>query len=115
MLQKALAKLRKLEAMTLDAAARSLDSDALEKILQAELADHDIEAFVRDRFAEARSSAKSLPKKCWRAIYQFAGPIGIDPGPLTLRELLLTCPPHRRGWPKAATAGNGPIRCACLR
>ena len=61
-LQKALTKLRKLEAMTLDAATKALDSDALEKILQAELADHDIEAFVRERLAEARSSATSLPK-----------------------------------------------------
>ena len=58
-LQKALTKLRKLEAMTLDAATKALDSDALEKILQTELADHDIEAFVRERLAEAKSSARS--------------------------------------------------------
>ena len=56
-LTKAIEKLRKLEGMTLNAAAQALDSDVLERVVQQELADTDLETELRARLAEAKAEA----------------------------------------------------------
>ena len=55
-LKKALEKLRKLEAMTLDAASKALDSDALEKLMKQELDATSIEEFVRRELKKQKSA-----------------------------------------------------------
>lgn len=55
-LQKALAKFHKLEAMTQDAVSKALDSDALERLMQMELDANSIEEFVRRELAKLASA-----------------------------------------------------------
>ena len=54
LLTKALAKLKKLERITADAAAAVLDGDTMERVLQEELANADAETELRAALAEAR-------------------------------------------------------------
>ena len=56
LLEKALAKHERLEAMAMKAAQDALDSPALERLLEKELAATDVEEFVRKRLEEARRS-----------------------------------------------------------
>lgn len=55
-LRRALVKLEKLEKMTIQAAIDALDSNSLERLLAAELEEHDLEKLIRERMAELRSS-----------------------------------------------------------
>lgn len=57
-LQKALAKFQKLEAMTVDATEKALDSDALERLMQTELDANSIEEFVRREIEKLRSAGE---------------------------------------------------------
>lgn len=58
-LQKALAKFRKLESITLDAASKALDSDVLEQLMKAELAKHSMEDFVQRELAKQESAGET--------------------------------------------------------
>lgn len=55
-LQKALEKFQKLEAMTVDATEKALDSDALERLMQTELDANSIEEFVRREIEKVRTA-----------------------------------------------------------
>ena len=59
LLEKALQKLRTLEAMTVDSAVKALDSPALENVLKAELADVDLEGTLKTKLAKLRAAEKS--------------------------------------------------------
>lgn len=58
-LRKVLTKLNKLEGMTLAAAMKVLDSEDLEKLMQAELEDNDLSAAIKERLAELRNAGSS--------------------------------------------------------
>jgi len=55
-LAKAIAKLRKLEGMTLQAAEKALDSDVLERVVSQELTGGDLESELRARLEEAKNA-----------------------------------------------------------
>ena len=58
-LQKAIEKLHTLEGMCLEAAAKALDSDALERVMQAELDGQDLEAELKDLLAREKAGDSS--------------------------------------------------------